>query len=401
MTSTLTHGSEPTPRKRLVLRAGKERSIRNRHPWIFSGAIQSESGPEFAPFGDLFDQEGTLVASGFYSAKSQIRLRAWSFEEPVTSELISRRLTEAILRRDALRTESTNALRLVHSEGDGMSGLVVDLFNDVAVVEITSAGLEHFRDFVATELRRQLSLRAILFKNDLPSRKIEGLELEDVRMGAEAEEVEILENGLRFIVALRGAQKTGFFLDQRGNRRVARDLARGKSVLNLFSYSGAFGVSAIAGGAKSIEEVDISADALALAKRNHDLNPSSTQPVLTATNAFEAVRLKARAGEKFDLVVCDPPAFAKSRADVEKAARGYKDINLYAMRLVESGGTLMTFSCSGHVDLDLFQKIIFSAAADAGREAAIISRLGAGEDHPVSLYCPEGEYLKGFLLRFR
>jgi len=401
MTSTVANGSGEPGRKRLVLRAGKERSIRNRHPWIFSGAIQSESGPDLAPFGDLFDQEGTLVASGFYSAKSQIRLRAWSFEEPVTSELIARRLAESIARRDALRTESTNAVRLVHSEGDGMSGLVVDLFNDVAVVEITSAGLEPFSAFIASELRNHLTLRALVFKNDLPSRKIEGLELGDVRMGAEAEEVEIVENGLRFVVALRGAQKTGFFIDQRENRHLARGLASGKSVLNLFSYSGAFGVSAVAGGAKSIEEVDISADALSLAKRNHELNSSGTTPILTASNAFEAVRLKARAGEKFDLVVCDPPAFAKSRADVEKAARGYKDINLYAMRLVESGGTLMTFSCSGHVDLDLFQKIIFSAAADAGRDAAIIARLGAGEDHPVSLYCPEGEYLKGLLLRFR
>lgn len=387
-------------RKRLVLREGKERALKNRHPWIFSGAIHSEDGGEGAPIGDLFDRAGALLASGFYSPKSQIRLRAWSFDAPVSEDLIRTRLAAAIARRDSLRTKSTNAVRLVHSEGDGMSGLVVDLFHDVAVVEITSAGLEHFRDLIAAELRERLTLRAILFKNDLPSRKIEGLPLDDVRMGADDDEVEILENGIRYVVALRGGQKTGFFLDQRRNRQRARELAAGKSVLNLFSYSGAFGVSAAAGGATAVEEVDISADAISLAGRNHEINSFGVTPKLTVTNAFEAVRLKARAGELFDLVICDPPAFARSRGDVDKAARGYKDINLHAMKLVAQGGMMMTFSCSGHVDLDLFQKIVFSAAIDAGREAALIERLGAGEDHPISLYCPESEYLKGMLLRF-
>lgn len=387
-------------RKRLLLKRGRERAIANRHPWIFSGAIARDEGPADAAVADLVADDGQLLASGFYSQHSQIRLRAWSFDQPIDEMFVASRLDSAIARRDAMRSPSTNAVRLVNSEGDGMSGLVIDLFHDVAVIEITSAGVESLRDSIVDHLRRKLGLRAVLVKNDLPPRKIERLPLEDVRYGDELDSVEIIENGLRYEVGLRGAQKTGFFLDQRDNRALARDLAKGRRVLNLFSYSGAFGVSAAAGNATSVEEVDISADAIELARRNHDLNGTRSRASFTVSNAFEIVRKKNQANERLDFVICDPPAFAKSRGDIDKAARGYKDVNLYAMKLIERGGMMMTFSCSGHIDLDLFQKIIFSAAADAGREAAIVRRLGAAADHPVSLYCPEGEYLKGFLLQF-
>jgi 23S rRNA (cytosine1962-C5)-methyltransferase len=205
----------------------------------------------------------------------------------------------------------------------------------------------------------------------------------------------ILENGLRFHIDVPAGQKTGFFLDQRDNRALARAHANGRRVLNLFSFSGAFGVYAAAGGAASVRNVDISSPAIDAARRNHDLNAFKTDVEFTVADVFAFVR---QTKERFGMIVCDPPAFAKSRGEVERAARGYKDVNLYAMKLLEPGGLMLTFSCSGHMSLDLFQKVIFSAAHDAGRRISFIKRLTAGADHPVSLFCPEGEYLKGFLL---
>jgi 23S rRNA (cytosine1962-C5)-methyltransferase len=206
----------------------------------------------------------------------------------------------------------------------------------------------------------------------------------------------VLESGLRFRVQPEEGQKTGFFLDQRENRRIARTLARGQRVLNLFSYTGGFGVYAAAGGAASVTNVDISAPAIEVARENHALNGLEAE--FTVADAFSYVR---QTREAYDFVICDPPAFAKSRAEVDRAARGYKDVNLFAMKMIAPGGRMMTFSCSGHLPLDLFQKIIFAAALDAGRRVSFIRRLTAGPDHPVSIYCPEGEYLKGFLLEVR
>ena len=374
----------------LTLKRGKERVIANRHPWIFAGAIHTERGPEDAPIGDLVDAEGTRIASGFYSRSSQIRLRALTFGEPVTPELIATRLREAIARRKPIFDETTNAARLVHAEGDELSSIVVDRYNDVLVVEIANRGAEHFKPLITETLQRELSPRAIFFKNDLPARKLEGLPTED-----EGHDVatEILESGLKFRVDPAEGQKTGFFLDQRENRRLARTLAGGRRVLNLFSYSGAFGVYAASGGASSVTNVDVSAPAIEAARGNASLNGVEAEHVVA--DAFQYVRQKHG---PFDLLICDPPAFAKSRNEVERAARGYKDVNLYAMRMVAPGGLMMTFSCSGHLSLDLFQKVIFAAALDAGRRVSIVRRLTAGPDHPTSLYCPEGEYLKGFLL---
>jgi 23S rRNA (cytosine1962-C5)-methyltransferase len=397
----------------LTLKRGKERVISNRHPWIFAGAIQTESGPEDAPIGDLVDAEGTRIASGFYSRSSQIRLRALTFGEPATPELIATRLSEAIARRRAIFDEGTNAARLVHAEGDELSSIVVDRYHDVLVVEIANRGAEHFKPLIVETLQRELSPRAIFFKNDLPARKLEGLPTEDdsvilseakdlparngegpspsSRLGMT--QAEILESELKFRVNPAEGQKTGFFLDQRENRRLARTLAGGRRVLNLFSYSGAFGVYAASGGASSVTNVDVSAPAIEAAREHVALNGVQAEHVVA--DAFQYVRQKHG---PFDLLICDPPAFAKSRNEVERAARGYKDVNLYAMRMVAPGGLMMTFSCSGPMSLDLFQKVIFAAALDAGRRVSFVQRLTAGPDHPVSIYCPEGEYLKGFLL---
>jgi 23S rRNA (cytosine1962-C5)-methyltransferase len=378
----------------MTLKRGKERVVANKHPWIFAGAIHAERGPEDAPVGVLVDGEGKRVASGFYSRHSQIRLRALTFgAEEVTPELIASRLQRAIARRAHILDDTTNAARLVHAEGDDLSSIVVDRYNDVVVVEITNRGAEEFKPLIVETLRRELAPRTIFFKNDLPSRELE--RLPTTNEGTDSATT-ILESGLQFRVDPAEGQKTGFFLDQRENRRRARALAAGKRVLNLFSYSGAFGVYAAAGGAASVTNVDISAPAIETARANHELNGFTGEHVVA--DAFQYVRQRH---EPCDLLVCDPPAFAKSRGEVERAARGYKDVNLHAMRMVAPGGLMMTFSCSGHMSLDLFQKVIFAAALDAGRQVSFVDRLTAGADHPVSLFCPEGEYLKGFLLEVR
>jgi 23S rRNA (cytosine1962-C5)-methyltransferase len=381
-------------RRVLTVKPGRERVIANRHPWIFAGAIGRESGPDDAAIADLIDTHGVHVASGFHSLHSQIRLRALTFgDEELTADVIRTRLEAAIDRRASIRSEATNAVRLVHAEGDELSGLVVDLYNDVVVVEIANAGLDRIRSLVVDVLRERLAPRVIYFKNDIPARKLEQLPTAAESIGDGDATAMVVENGLRFRVDPPSGQKTGFFLDQRDNRALARTLAADRRALNLFAYSGAFGVYAAAGGARSVENVDISAAAIDLARTNHQLN--GAEATFVVADAFQYVR---QTSQRFDLIVCDPPAFAKSRAEVDRAARGYKDVNLFAMKLLEPRGLMMTFSCSGHMSLDLFQKVIFAAALDAGRRVSIVKRLTAGADHPVSIYCPEGEYLKGFLL---
>jgi len=412
---------EPANRRILTLKPGKERLVANRHPWIFAGAIARESGPEEAAIADLVDPRGRRVASGLHSLHSQIRVRALTFgDEVLTEETLRERMVSSIMRRlgsglksqvpsnihsendrhfSALSTLdlTPNAARLINAEGDELSGLTVDRYDDMAVVEIANAGLEQLRPLIDDVLRRELALRGIWWKNDIPARHIERLPMEPEWTGEGEPSAEIVENGLRFRVDPPSGQKTGFFLDQRENRALTRTLANGRRVLNLFSYSGAFGVYAAAGGAASVENVDISAGAIEVARQNHALNGFHEASFVVA-DAFDYVRKTA---SRFDLLICDPPAFAKSRGDIDRAARGYKDINLFAMKLLDPGARMLTFSCSGHMSLDLFQKVIFSAAQDAGRRVAFVRRLTAAPDHPVSLFCPEGEYLKGFLLEVR
>jgi len=378
-------------RRILTLKPGKERLVANRHPWIFAGAIARESGPEDAAIADLLDPRGRRIASGFHSRHSQIRLRALTFgDEVLTPSTIVDRLTAAIQRRHE------SATRLVNAEGDDLSGIVIDRYDDIVVIEIANAGIEQLRPLIIDVLQRELKPRGIWFKNDIPPRKIEELSMQPEWIGEGEPSTEITENGLRFRVDPPSGQKTGFFLDQRENRQLARTLAHGRRVLNLFSYSGGFGVYAAAGGAASVENVDISAPAIEMARTNHALNGFEAHFVVA--DAFDYVRKTA---SRFELLICDPPAFAKSRGDVDRAARGYKDINLFAMKLLEPGAHMLTFSCSGHMPLELFQKVIFAAAQDAGRRVSFLRRLTAAPDHPVSLFCPEGEYLKGFLLEVR
>ncbi len=390
---------EPQRRRKLVLREGKERALANQHPWIFSGAIAREEGPEDAAVADLFDRSGTLLASGFHSRHSQIRLRVMTFGEPFERPVLIERIRAALAFRRTICPDSTDLLRLIHAEGDRLGGLIVDRYADLLVVEITSAGLEQVRDTVLDVLQEEVRPRGILMANDGPARRIERLSAESEAIGDFPDEVTAREHGLSFIIEPRKGQKTGFFIDQRENRRFLRSISVERDILNLFSYSGGFGVYAVAGGARSVEEVDISQRAIDLARRNHEMNAGSSVVTFIVADAFEYVRLLEGESRRFDVIVCDPPAFARSRRDVDKAARGYKDINLHALRLIRPGGYLLTFSCSGHIDADLFQKIVFAASVDAGREVAIVGRMGAGMDHPISIYCPESEYLKGLVLR--
>ncbi|MEA2328233.1 MAG: rRNA (cytosine1962-C5)-methyltransferase [Thermoanaerobaculia bacterium] len=383
---------ETANRRILTLKPGKERLVANRHPWIFAGAIARESGPEDAAIADLHDPRGHRIASGFHSRHSQIRLRALTFgDEVLAEETIRERLTASIARRSG-----ATATRLVNAEGDDVSGIVIDRYDDILVIEIANAGIEQLRPLIINVLQQELAPRGIWFKNDIPPRKIEELSMTPEWVGEGEPSTEIVENGLRFRVDPPSGQKTGFFLDQRENRQLTRTLAQGRRVLNLFSYSGGFGVYASAGGASSVENVDISAPAIEMARTNHALNRFDASFVVA--DAFDYVR---KTPLRFDLLVCDPPAFAKSRGDIDRAARGYKDINLFAMKLLEPGAHMLTFSCSGHISNDLFQKVIFAAAQDAGRRVSFLRRLTAAPDHPVSLFCPEGEYLKGFLLEVR
>src|ERR1041385_547661 len=260
-------------RRVLTLKPGRERVVANRHPWIFAGALGRESGPDDAAIADLVDARGVRVASGFHSLHSQIRLRALTFgDEVLTPELLRARIDAAIGRRASIRSEATNAVRLIHAEGDELSGLVVDLYDDVVVVEIANAGLDRIRPLIVEAIQQRLSPRVIYFRNDIPARRLEQLSTEGETIGEGEAAATVLENGLRFRVDPPSGQKTGFFLDQRENRALARTLAGGRRALNLFAYSGAFGVYAAAGGARSVENVDISPAAIELARVNHELN---------------------------------------------------------------------------------------------------------------------------------
>jgi 23S rRNA (cytosine1962-C5)-methyltransferase len=333
--------------------------------------------------------------------------RWWSFgDEPVDATLVERRLDEALALRRAVIPDGTDGYRAVNAEGDSLPGLVVDRYDDVLVVQATTEGTERARFLWLPALAARFPGVAIVQKNDLPSRAGEGLGTADELLaGAELPaRAGFRERDLAFVADLAGGQKTGFFLDQRENRQLVRRHAAGRRVLNLFAYSGAFGVAALAGGAERVTEVDVSAPALALARENHLANGqavegSGARATFVAADVFDDLRARVAAGETWDLIVTDPPAFAKRKGDVDRACRGYKDINRLALKLLAPGGLLLACSCSGPVDAALFQKVLFAAALDAGVPARILERRGAGPDHPVSVFCPEGEYLKAFLLQ--
>ena len=390
----------------LTLKPGREKSLLRRHPWIFSGAVARVDGdPGPGATVDLLAANGQFLARAAYSPSSQIRARVWTFDpsEPVDPDFFRRRIHSSIITRHALQIDNeTNALRLINAESDGLPGLIVDRYADILVVQFLTAGAEFWRETIAELLLEDTGFQTIYERSDADVRELEGL---PTRVGSLRGTIDrfpliITENNLKFNVNLETGHKTGFYLDQRENRLRVRGLAKGRDVLDCFCYTGGFTVNVLAGGAKSVLSVDASADALALCRENVVLNELTIDRHQTLDgDVFQLLRKFRDEARSFDLIVLDPPKFAPTAAQAEKAARGYKDINLLAFKLLRPGGILLTFSCSGGVDAALFQKIVASAALDAGVEAQIVEHLSQAPDHPVALNFPEGAYLKGLVCR--
>jgi len=387
--------------QKVFLKKGREGPIIKGHPWIFSGAIEkTEHESESAAVADVFDSRGNWLARGLYNPKSQIRVRilAWEKEE-IDQRFFTRRLSQAAELRSKHLSPSTDSYRLVNGEGDFLPGLVVDRYGDFLVCQFFTAGIDQLKGAVVNALSELFKPRGIYERSEGGVREEEELPPSvGVLAGEEPPELSrIEENGIYFLVDVRKGQKTGFFLDQRDNRSLLSSLARDMTVLNCFAYSGAFAAYALKAGAKRVVSVESSRPALDLARQNFELNGLSVaERDLVKADAFSYLKSSA---EEFDIVVLDPPSLAHKRGDVAAASGSYKFLNLHALRRVKPGGLLLTFCCSQHLSSDLFQKIVFGAAVDVGRKVQIVKRLGHPPDHPVSLHHPEGDYLKGLLLR--
>ena len=391
---------------KIHLKAGREKSLLRRHPWVFSGAIDKVYGsPASGDTVQVRASDGRFLAWAAWSPQSRIRARVWSFEEadmPGPALLRGRIEQALVLRRGLVLQGVTNAMRLVHGEADRLPGLIVDRYGDTLVAQVLSAGIERWRDVLADFLMEQTGCARIYERSDAEVRELEGLPARTGAMRGDAPAVplEIIEHGLHYAVDVIGGQKTGFYLDQRDNRRRIRELAAGRDVLNCFCYTGGFSLAALAGGAPSVVSVDSSGPALELARRNtreNGFDASRTEWI--EADVFRYLRDARSQGRSFDLIVLDPPRFAPTERHAPAAARAYKDINLNALKLLRPGGLLATFSCSGGVSAELFQKIVAGAAADAAAPATLLERFHAAPDHPVLLEFPQGEYLKGLLLR--
>ncbi len=393
---------------KIILKAGREKPVLHYHPWVFSGAIAKVEGQP-APGALVYvgDGHGRLLATAYFNPHSQIRARilSWDVNESIDVAFWQRRLVRAMEARQFLALEpQTTAYRLVNAEADGLPGLVVDRYGRTLVMQCLTLGIDQRKKLLAECLVDLAKPEGIVERSDVDVRRKEGLPLTTgILWGvAPPEPVEILENGLRFQARLLTGHKTGLYLDQRENRTAVCQphLVAGKSVLNVFAYTGGFGVYAIAAGATAVTHIDSSVEALELAEKNVALN-GWVRPLdeYIAGDAFEVLRYYRDAGQMFDVIILDSPKFAHNQRDIERACRGYKDLNWLALRLLPPGGLLATFSCSGLVSAELFQKVLFGAAVDAGRDVQIIRYLHQGADHPTLLSSPESAYLKGFLCR--
>jgi 23S rRNA (cytosine1962-C5)-methyltransferase len=390
----------------VILKKGRAKPALNKHPWVFSGAVAGIVGqPADGDLVEVRDAGGNLLGHGLLNRRSQIivRLLSWERDRAPGVDLWRGRLERALAGRAALAADpATNAYRLVHAEADGLPGLIVDRYGDYLAVQFLVLGAARRQEELADLWMELVAPRGIWERSDAAVRDKEGLPpaVGLLRGATPPGRLEVLENGHRFLVDLTGGQKTGFYLDQRFNRQRASVYCAGQNVLDAFCYSGGFAVYAAAAGASRLTLLDSSADALALAAENLRLNGRDVRDdEFLPADAFQQLRRFRAEGRTFDVVILDPPKFAPAPADVPRAARGYKDVNLLAMQLLRPGGTLVTFSCSGVVSADLFQKIVFGAAVDAGRDVQILERLSQGSDHPVLLTFPESEYLKGLICR--
>jgi 23S rRNA (cytosine1962-C5)-methyltransferase len=392
--------------KSIRLRPGRERSLLHRHPWVFDGAVDKGR----ADAGETVRVEaadGRFLAWGACSPASRIRVRAWSFDEAerIDRGLFERRIAAAVATRAALAIDS-DGVRLVHAEADGLPALVVDRYGDTLVAQFGAAGVERWRDTIADALLQATGCSRLYERSDAAVRQMEGLEERTGWLRGDGDTaVTIREHGWRLTLDVARGHKTGYYLDQRDNRARFAALVRQfgvQRVLNCFSYTGGFTVAALAGGAREVTSVDSSGPALAHVAEHVRLNgfdAAASRTVEADANRF--LRDALAAGERFDAIVLDPPKFAPTAASAERAARAYKDINRLALQLLAPGGLLLTFSCSGGIAPDLFHKIVAGAAMDAGVDAAILERLSAAPDHAATLFFPEGDYLKGLVLRRR
>lgn len=383
----------------IILKADRDRHVKNKHPWVFMGAVQDF--PDFEPGAVLkvLTSQGEFVGFGYFNKTQSIAGRMFSFEETDPYQTIRESIVSAIKLRKQVIPKDTSAYRIINGEGDRLPGLVVDKYGDVLVLQINTLGIEKLKPLIIETLQEEMGKFPIFEKCSTATRKKEGLkDIEEWTVGKGNEPVAITEHGLKFNVSFTGMQKTGFFLDQREMRQLVRNYAKNKSVLNCFSYTGGFSVYALAGGAKKADSVDTAEIAQAQAKVNFELNGFST-----TTNSFftedvaDFLSSKVKQGD-YDFIILDPPAFAKRASDIPNASRGYREINRLAMQKLASGSFLLTSSCSSHINRELFQTIIFQAAKDAKRKVKIISGHSLAADHPLDLFYPEGDYLKSLLL---
>jgi 23S rRNA (cytosine1962-C5)-methyltransferase len=386
---------------KIYLKQGRERPVLNGHPWIFSGAIErADDDRENAGVADVYDHGKNWIARGLYSPKSQIRVRVLTWgKETIDENFFLRRFTRALSLREKDLARSTNAYRLINAEGDFLPGLIVDRYGDFFVCQFFTAGMDLFKEDIVSALSALGLTKGIFERSEGRVRDEEGLMPAAGVLAGEAppDLITVEENQFKFLVDVRRGQKTGFFLDQRDSRIFLSSTARDQTVLNAFSYSGAFSVYALGGGSREVVSLDSSLPALQLAEKNLALNGFADAPgELLKGDAFAYLK---EADRKFDLIVLDPPSLAHKRSDVSAATGGYKFLNLHALKHLNPGGLLLTFSCSQHLSTDLFQKVVFGAAVDATRKVSIVKRLGQPADHPISLHHPEGEYLKGLALR--
>lgn len=386
--------------KELILKPKKERALIHRHPWIFSGAVAKLPQAENGEIVTVISHEGKRLGYGFFSPLSQIVCRVFDFDREAAvfnasywKNKIERAL---VMRRQFISSDQTDCYRLLHAEGDYFPGIIADAYGESLVVQLLIKGTER----LLPELKEafiSLGFKHIYLKTKQSSQILENINEELTWLTDPIElPVVIKENNVKLLVDFEKGQKTGFFLDQRENRQLAGTLSKGKNVLNTFCYTGGFSVYALAGGAKTVHSVDSSKDAIAMCNENVKLNEAEDRHVSYVADCFEF--LKQAEKDFYDLIILDPPAFAKSARKVENAARGYKELNMLGIKRIKPGGVIMTFSCSQNVDKLLFQKIVFGAAADVGRNVRILQQLGQPLDHPINIYHPEGEYLKGLLL---
>lgn len=390
----------------LRLKKGKEKAVKQLHPWVFSGAIDQLKGqPGNGDIVMVTDSNDNFLAYGFFNGQSRVavRLLEWNLETEINESWWRKKIRKAVKYREGLYSDDTNTYRLIFSEADFLPGLIVDRYADFLSVQILTTGMEKIKHILLDELQQLLDPKGIFDRSDASARAHEGMEASSggVLSGVQPPEfVSVKENGICYDVNIAEGQKSGFYCDQRDNRKLVAEYAKGKKVLDCFSYSGGFSLNSFSMGAKEVISVDSSAPALETLKRNIEINGFNPIPHrLVQSDVNKQLRIFREQNEKFDLIILDPPKYAPSRSALTKASRAYKDLNRMAMLLLEEGGLLATFSCSGAVDISLFKQIIAWAALDAGKEVQFIHQFAQPEDHPIRSSFPEGEYLKGLLCR--